>query len=83
MNSIQQKTLEKQIIDQAVKNVTAEFAQIARNKATKQFEAYVHAIARKEFAGDKTKARAAILSNKAKYGDAWKAYEASRQVKHS
>ena len=77
------KSLKNQIVNQAVKTVLDEFAQTARNKATKQFEAYVHAIARKEFAGDKTKARAAILSNKAKYGDAWKAYEASRQVKHS
>ena len=77
------KTLEKQIINQAVQTVTAEFAQIDRNKAATKFEAHVHAIARKEFAGDKTAARAAILTNRAKYPDAFKCYEASRQVKHS
>lgn len=77
------KSLENKIVSQAVKTVLDEFTQIDRDKAAKSFETQVHAIARKEFSGNKTAARAAILTNRAKYGDAFKFYEASRQVKPS
>jgi len=51
--------------------------------ATKHFEEHVSEIAHKDFSGDTNKARAAILTNRAKYSDAWKSYEATRLVKHS
>jgi hypothetical protein len=77
--------------EEAIKQFTAKFGTTALGKAgspaapqkEKHFEEHVTDIALKEFSGDTTKARAAVLSNKAKYGDAWKAYEASRLVKHS
>jgi hypothetical protein len=48
---------------------------------TKHFEEHVADLAVKEFSGDQTKARIAILTNKGKHPDAWKAYESSRHVK--
>jgi len=47
----------------------------------KHFEEHVADLAIKEFSGDQNKARAAILTNKGKHPDAWKAYESSRYVK--
>jgi len=77
--------------EEAIKQFTAKFGTTVLGKAgspsapqkEKHFEEHVTDIALKEFSGDTTKARAAILTNKAKYGDAFKAYEASRLVKHS
>jgi len=77
--------------EEAIKQFTAKFGTTALGKAgsptapqkEKHFEEHVTDIAIKEFSGDTTKARAAILTNKSKYGDAFKAYEASRLVKHS
>ena len=77
--------------EEAIKQFTAKFGATVLSKAgsptapqkEKHFEEHVTDIALKEFSGDTTKARAAILTNKAKYGDAFKAYEASRLVKHS
>ena len=48
---------------------------------TKHFEEHVADLAVKEFSGDSVKARGQILTNKAKYPDAYKAWEAQRQVK--
>jgi hypothetical protein len=47
----------------------------------KHFEEHVADLATKEFSGDQSKARVAILTNKGNYPEAWKAYEASRPVK--
>jgi len=47
----------------------------------KHFEEHVADLAVKEFGGDQNKSRLAILTNKGKYPDAWKSYEASRNVK--
>lgn len=47
----------------------------------KHFEEHVADLAVKEFSGDQNKARVAILTNKEKHPDAWKAYVANRNVK--
>ena len=55
----------------------------AGKPAVKLLEEHVADVAIADFKGDQNAARAAILTNKVKYPDAWKAYEASRPVKHS
>lgn len=51
------------------------------DKNEKHFEEHVAELSVKEFSGDANKARVAILTNKAKYPEAWKSYAASRNVK--
>lgn len=80
MNINQQKQLVKEVSTAVAKSVVSEMKQI---NGVKQFELKVQNIARLEFNNDTVKARASILSNRTKYPDAWKSYEASRQVKHS
>ena len=48
---------------------------------TKHFAEFVADEALANHDGDQVKATAHILSNKAKFGDAWKAYESQRTVK--
>jgi hypothetical protein len=77
--------------EQAIKLFTAKLGTTALGKAgspsepakVKHFEEHVTDIAIKEFSGNTDKARGAILTNRAKYSDAWKSYEASRLVKNS
>jgi hypothetical protein len=54
---------------------------IVPESKAKHFEEHVADLAVKEFSGDQNKARLAILTNKGKHPDAWKAYESSRSVK--
>lgn len=76
--------------EQAIKLFTAKLGTTALGKAgspaepakEKHFEEHVTDIAIKEFSGNTDKARGAVLTNRAKYPDAWKSYEASRLVKH-
>ena len=56
---------------------------VTTTPTAKHFEEFVAELAVKEFGSDSVKARAAILTNKSKHPDAWKAYEASRLVKTS
>lgn len=51
-----------------------------KKEKAKHFEEHVAEIAHKEFSGDTVKTRGAILTNKVKYPDAYKAWEAQRQV---
>lgn len=77
--------------EQAIKLFTAKLGTTALGKAgtpaepakVKHFEEHVTDVAIKEFSGNTDKARGAILTNRTKYSDAWKSYEASRLVKHS
>jgi hypothetical protein len=80
MTNQQKNQFIKEVSTAVGKSVAAEFKQI---DGVKKFELHVQNIARMEYSGDTVKARAAILSNRTKYPDAWKSYEASRQVKHS
>lgn len=76
--------------EQAIKLFTAKLGTTALGKAgspaeptkEKHFEEHVTDIALKEFSGNTDKARGAVLTNRTKYPDAWKSYEASRLVKH-
>jgi len=77
--------------EEVLKLFTAKLGTTALGKAgsapepakTKHFEEFVSDLAVKEFSGNTDKARAAILTNRATYPDAWKSYEATRLVKHS
>ena len=80
MTNQQKKQFINDITTAVGKSVAAEFKQI---NGVKKFELHVQNIARLEYSGNTVKARASILSNRTKYPDAWKSYEASRQVKHS
>jgi len=76
--------------DRVLKQFAAKFGVTALGKPgsagsaakEKHFEEHVADLSVKEFSGDQNKARVAILTNKSKYPDAWKSYEASRNVKH-
>jgi hypothetical protein len=72
MNNIQKQ----EIINQVTKEVVKQFA-------ANSFEAHVKQLAKKEYAGDTIKARAEILTNRAKHPVAYKQYVAARNVKNS
>ena len=80
MTNQQKKQFINEVSTAVGKSVATELKQI---DGVKRFELHVKNIARLEYNGDSVKARAAILSNRTKYPDAWKSYEASRLVKHS
>lgn len=78
--------------EEAIKLFTAKLGTTALGKGgaapeqpakLKHFEEFVSDVAVKEFSGNTDQARASILTNRAKYPDAWKSYEATRLVKHS